>query len=265
MINVDAFFNDSTVNVFTDASIKNHGQITESIAGAIIVRGTEDFKEQCYTRLLPSTNNEGEIYAIYMGILKCVEIKNICNGKYTTFNIFSDSRISVYGLREWYLAWIKNSREAFSDKLINSSGEEVKNQQLFIQCFNTILNNGIHINLYHIRGHINIKSKKDRKKFIKDFMESNNITDIPSDNLIDALIHYNDIVDTTSRALLLPRGKSAKIQTITAINKNIPCNEFQGLKIKSEYLFTHEMCKITKEKRKYQQLIRTTTNFNNKK
>ena len=67
MIDKIVFFNENTVNVFTDASVKNHGQVTESIAGACIVDEFGNYKFN-RVRLIPSTNNEGEIYAIYMGL-----------------------------------------------------------------------------------------------------------------------------------------------------------------------------------------------------
>lgn len=254
MISCGAFFNGHTVNVFTDASVKNHGKVTESIPGAVTVLGANETINERYVRLIPSTNNEGEIYAIYMGILECIRARNTWS-VFDTFNIFSDSKISVYGLREWYQGWIVNSVN--TDRLINSSGKEVKNQEIFIKCFDTILDSGIHINIYHIRGHIDLNKESEYDKFVNDFMQSNNIEDCPSRDLVQMLVHFNDRVDTGSRNLLLPNGRD--IPTITAIHKDIPFTSFEGLPIKSEYLFTHDKMRITNEKKRYASLISCNT------
>lgn len=259
MISKDLFFKDvDTINVFTDASVKNHGQVTESIAGAVIHlnKGANiNVPLLRYTRLIPSTNNEGEIYAIYMGILACLDIKNIFPDRAFTFNLFSDSRICILGLREWYDSWVNNTIQMQTDHLVNSSGQEVKNQQIFLRCFNTIINNNLKINMYHIRGHINLNSKESRKTFAKDFRESNHLRELPSQDLIAELVRINDIVDTSSRALLLPAGKNIQIPTIMGTHKKSDMKEFQGVPIKSEFLFTHDMMKITNEKKRYAHLV----------
>lgn len=260
MIDCEMIFNDHTINVFTDASVKNHGKVTESLPGAVVVLGNDGTVNEKYVRLIPSTNNEGEIHAIYMGILECIKARDESKGIFDTFNIFSDSRISVYGLREWYQGWLANSNH--TDKLISSSGEEVKNQEIFIKCFNAILNSDIHISIYHIRGHIDLRKESEYEKFTKDFMQSNNIKDYPSRELIQTLVHFNDWVDVGSRELLLPNGRD--IPTITAIDRDIPFSSYEGLPVKSEYLFTHDKMHITKEKKKYASLISCNTNFDNK-
>lgn len=254
MISYESFFNEHTVNVFTDASVKNHGKVTESVAGIATVLGESGFIDEKYVRLIPSTNNEGEIYAIYMAILQCINVKNT----FDTFNIFSDSLISVKGLREWYDGWFKNS--VHTNRLINSSGEEVKNQEIFMNCFNAILGSDIHINLYHIRGHIDLRKESDYNKFVKDFMESNNIEDCPSKELITSIVHFNDWVDVGSRELLLPHGR--KIPTITAVQKDIKLDSLFGVPIiKPEFLFTPDKFKITTEKKRYASLISCNTKF----
>lgn len=265
MIGKEAFFSDaSTINVFTDASVKNHGQVTESIAGAVIQLNNGaniNVPLLRYTRLIPSTNNEGEIYAIYMGILACTEIKNLYPDKEFTFNIFSDSRICIFGLREWYRGWINNTIDMRADALISSSGEEVKNQQLFLRCFDAILSGNIHINLYHVRGHIDIRKSAQAKEFAKDFKEANHLNDYPSFELIKELVRINDIVDKSSRDLLLPAGIGISIPTIMGAHKKSNMDSFYGIKINSEYLFEHDITKIVNEKKRYTQLVNLKTNL----
>lgn len=266
MIGKDAFFKDAdTINVFTDASVKNHGQVTESIAGAIIqLNGRNDIHVPLlrYTRLVPSTNNEGEIYAIYMGILACIEIRDLYPDINFTFNLFSDSRICILGLREWYNGWVNNAIKMNSDCLISSSGQKVKNEQIFLRCFNAIINSNIHINMYHVRGHINLNNKESRKVFAKDFREANGLRELPSQDLIAELVRINDIVDTTSRSLLLPAGKSIAIPTIMGTHKKSSMTQFHGLQIKSEYLFKQDMNNIVNQKKRYAELVDHKKIFN---
>lgn len=261
MIGCEAFFNNHTANVFTDASVKNHGKITEVISGMVSITGhiNDPTIIENYIRLLPSTNNEGEIYAIYMAILHCIELRNSSNGKYDTFNIFSDSKISVFGLREWYDGWLKNSREIGSNRLISSSGKEVANQEIFLKCFNAIINNDIHINVYHIRGHIDLTHNNQYEQFVEDFMVSNGIHNTPLKELIQVLVHFNDLVDVGTRERLIPHARN--LRTITATEKDIDFSSYKGISIKSEYLFTHDMAKVSKEKNRYASLISCNTNF----
>lgn len=266
MIEKEAFFGDPyTVNVYTDASVKNHGQVTESIAGIIVSPNNEIYikipnMEYSFTRLIPSTNNEGEIYAIYMGIIKCIEIRNAFPNINITFNLFSDSRISILGLREWYFGWIKNTTEMQSSFLINSSGEEVKNQQIFLRCFNAIISAHIHINFYHVRGHMKI-DRKSYKIFAKDFKSSNHLNDFPSEELMKQLIYMNNEIDNTSRSLLLPEGKDKNIPTIMGTHKKSSMKDFEGVPIRSEYLFIHDMRNIINNKKRYAALTNHKKKF----
>lgn len=248
------FFNDDTINVFTDASVKNHGQVTESIAGALLVDNKSNHILK-RVRLIPSTNNEGEIYAIFMGLSLISKHMALNKDKKYTYNLFSDSKISVYGLREWYSSWIKYS--VGSDHFVSSSGDPVKNQEIFVRCMDMIIANNMNVNIYHVRGHMKANNHIQYQKFIKDFKESNYLSSIPTNELVRELIRLNDIVDNATRSALLPEGAIIDdIPTIMGTHKKDSMNEFMGVRIKKEFLFTHNMKNIVKEKKKYASLIR---------
>lgn len=191
--NVSSVFNTKTLNIFTDASVsqKDH----KTCPGYVSYIGNDRINER-YVILDQSTNNEGEIYAIYMAIQEAIWKKPFVS----RINIFSDSRISVMGLREWIPDWINNQRESI---LYNSSGEVVKNQELFLSCMYFILYYNLEIHLYHIRGHLNPKNEKDIRKFIDSFKTENECVFFqPSVSLATTMMDCNAHIDNLTRKYL---------------------------------------------------------------
>lgn len=251
MIGKETFFNENTINIFTDASVRDHGDIVESVAGSVGI--IPEMQPVCrYTRLIGSTNNEGEVYAIYMGILMAIDYITYSRGP-KIINLFSDSKISVFGLRDWYHGWISYSLN--SDKLISSSGQPVKNQEIFIRCMNLIIYYGLKINIYHLRGHIDPSKQRDYYKFLSDFVRSNYLKDEPSRELINTLSEFNNMVDYNTRLLLLPEGGSHDIPTIT-INGKYPKDNYIGVPVKPAFMFNPTKDKIVNEKKRYSILIK---------
>jgi len=196
-----AFFN--AVNTYTDASIvkdpEGNGFITCAgfvtvFHGEIIDSGTQIVSE--------ATNNYGEIMAIYMGIQSLLKFKD-----YDTFlNLFSDSRISVLGLREWIYSWVKNMHpETYI--LVNSSGTEVMNQEVFCNIVNYIVQNNTHLSLYHQRGHQDPTNVKDMEVVRESFLSQNNVA-LP-DDIIREICYYNNMVDEMTRNILLESLESS--------------------------------------------------------
>lgn len=113
-----------------------------------------------------ATNNSSEILAIWVGVVEALKIRNKYPG--SIFRLFSDSKISLYGLRDWLKNWVNNIRD--DGILMSSSGTPVMNQQRFIDIFNLIVENNLRIELYHQRGHVNdghVSLEKARSHFIK--------------------------------------------------------------------------------------------------
>lgn len=188
-----SFFN--AVNTYTDASIvKDEFNNFITCAGYITVFHNEILSYG--TRVVYSaTNNYGEILAIYMGIQNLLSYK-----EHDTFlNLFSDSMISVNGLKTWVYNWLR-SMDPTTKMLINSNGNTVANQEIYCNIINYIVQNNTHINLYHQRGHLNPSNVKHMELIKQTFVETNN-TDI-TDDIIREICYYNDMVDNMTRDIL---------------------------------------------------------------
>ena len=181
-------FNIGTLNICTDASVKNLGNKYISCAGCICVitkeNGSTEVIEEKYFVLDDASNNRGELYAICQAILLAIKYRN----NFNTINILSDSQFSIFGLREWVYKWRKN---IVNDTYVNVSGKSVANQDLFKFAIHTILSSNIHINFYHQKGHS--YTTKGMKKARNVFRNSNGF-DLP-DVELEAICYYNDLVD----------------------------------------------------------------------
>ncbi len=144
---------DNTLCIFTDASCTQVSKNTIVCPGYIMTYGNQIYGRSGYQILTHSTNNRGELYAILMGISDMIiSIHHINPEKII---LFSDSRISVLGIREWIYDWFKNINDG---KLYSNSGKLVANQDIILQIVNLIQSNQIRINILHTKGH---------QKFIK--------------------------------------------------------------------------------------------------
>lgn len=156
------------INLFCDASIDLERKI--ACGGCYIT--CQDSSNQIYEigkRMIiqkNATNNSAEILAIWIGVVEAIKLRQIYPG--AVFRLFSDSKISLYGLRDWMKNWIANIKS--DGTLISSSGQPVANQQKFIDIFNIIVENNLRIEFYHQRGHVNegkISMDKARSSFVK--------------------------------------------------------------------------------------------------
>ena len=92
MILYNNIFNDKTLNIFTDASVYKSKNIIFGSPGYVAVIGEQIVDERSII-LTESTNNESELYAIYMAIQYA-----LCNrDKVEVINIFSDSQFAIFG------------------------------------------------------------------------------------------------------------------------------------------------------------------------
>ena len=190
-------FNHYTLNIFTDASVKKINNETISCSGALVELNGQ-ILETDYNVNRHSTNNDGEIKAIYLGVLKAIKYRNLIP-QLTRINLFSDSRICVMGLREWIYNWMNNIN---GFRMYSSSGQEVANQDIIIEIIRTILVNNLSINILHIKGHVNVNNVDPKNKhsivYAKKVYKEINGLDITIDT-IKSLCRYNDIVDNITR------------------------------------------------------------------
>ena len=187
----DMFFNDSTVNIFTDASITRYCQETIGCAGNNIMVGNMIVAQPMWI-IRNTTNNNSEITAILMAVMNALKYKDTHR-----INIFSDSKICVFGLKDWIYKWVRNVTP--DGIMISSQGKPVANQDIILRIIYFILQHNLYVNLYHVNGHINPNNISQLEEAKKTFMVSNNIRGDIDLELIKKLETGNAIVDKITR------------------------------------------------------------------
>lgn len=192
------------INIFCDASIDTDKKI--ACGGCYIVAQESEpytsFSPLRYKMYLQhnATNNSAEILAIWTGVTEAIKIRQQYPN--AIFRLFSDSKISLYGLRDWMKNWIKNSQRRGTDVLINSSGQEVANQQYFIDIYNLIVETGLKIELYHQRGHVGESGGVNLERARIQFIRANKVS---PENLgldIQFLSQCNSYIDNMTRSAI---------------------------------------------------------------
>lgn len=190
-ISENIVFNDYTLNLFTDASIKKIQDETIGCSGVIATIG-DQFVDKELALIRDTTNGDSEIKAIELGVNMALLYKD----KVKHINLFSDSKTSICGLREWIFNWVTSSTGNILEK---SDGQPVKNQSVYINIINTIIDNDLRINFYHQVGHVNL-SKPDSLERAKDlFIKYNYIQCDVDIDLIKKISHINILVDNDTR------------------------------------------------------------------
>ena len=109
-------------------------------------------------KLFNTTNNESALYAIYLGILQAVKFRSMMPNKIKQIYLFSDSKISLIGIREWIYKWVNNVKDGL---MLSSSGKPVANQAIILRCIQLMLENDLEVVLSHTDGHVNLSVKKE--------------------------------------------------------------------------------------------------------
>ena len=162
-------------NIFCDASIKTFEDgVTIGCAGAIGMHGNK--KDMWRYQIVPATtNNNSEITAMFLA----VELALVARQFYKNINVFSDSKICVFGIRHWYEGWLRNMDE--NGVLYGSNGAPVANQEIFKDVMRFVLQNELKFNLYHQKGHVT-NTKESMANALSVFRVSNKM-DISEQNL----------------------------------------------------------------------------------
>src|SRR5574344_254542 len=188
-----SFFN--AINTYTDASLTTDKYGNTVTCSGFITTFQGKIIDQGRLVVVGSTNNYGEIMAIEMGV------KNLLSyaGNNAFLNLFSDSEISVMGLKYWIYGWLRD-RDPNTFRLRSSTGQEVANQEVFCNVIDHITKAGIRFNIYHQRGHKNPNKPFDVHTVIKTFKRVNG-EDIGRD-IVQEICRYNDTVDVGTRDYL---------------------------------------------------------------
>ena len=184
----------TALNVFCDASVTKTGETYTSCPGYAVVNKGRIIKSD-YKVVYNTTNNYGEIYAIRMGI-KAVYDMGYKLGTVSRINLFSDSQISILGLREWIFKWYKNLNSDMQMMSIEKK-VEISNQEVYNSIVNLIAYEGIPIHLYHQLGHKNYRNNTHLNKVINSFNLVNKIR--LSIDEARFICYYNEFVDRFTR------------------------------------------------------------------
>lgn len=197
-IHREDFVNPNVINIFTDASMSPGGDNNGFVPGCygfITMQGEIEINSGLYIDTF-CTVNRAEIKGIKCAVLEAIRLRNA--GFRGMINIFSDSQISVMGIREWIFNW--NQR---GNSLITSSGKEVANQSEFIEIVLLIVQYNPFVNFYHINGHINVHDTKSLYKAISTFKRSNMNHNTPDNNIDFGFIKFvslcNNEIDNRTR------------------------------------------------------------------
>lgn len=189
-----------TLNIFTDASIikTDYGE-TIGCSGAICLENNNISK---YEITRDSTNNIAEITAVLLAVQLAIENRD----KFDVVNIWADSQWSIFGLTKWIRSWINNMDNFI---MYNSSGDPVKNQQLFGIIIRLITDSNLRVNFYHIKGHVDPRNISSVQNAVNVFERSNGCS-ISRDKIYHA-INMNNLVDKTTRDLLQKYKKEDRL------------------------------------------------------
>lgn len=192
---IENFVNDYTLNIFTDASIRRlNKKRSAGCHGAIILLGNQKLDDD-YRICTDSTSNNSEIKGIRLGVGLALKWRTVY--PVSNINLFSDSQISIFGIRDRIFNW-----KLVGNDLVGYGDNKIKNQSVFIEILNMIVRNQLCINFYHQKGHINPEKYNDINIAIHVFSASNFVREDIDPEFIKFISYYNDIVDRTSRDYL---------------------------------------------------------------
>ncbi len=189
--------NKNTLNIFSDASMRKRGDILDSCYGSVAVC-QDDIVDELFRINSECTVPAGEI----RGIRCSLSLAHKWKYMFKNINIFSDSQIALFGLRDYIYNWKYNP----ADNMFYNGKNKlnlVKNQELYLECFQllNILKETNIVNLYHQCGHVD-NGRDNLINAIEVFKKSNNIHGKVDYNTIRYISIYNNYVDSKSRSFI---------------------------------------------------------------
>lgn len=192
-------FNPDSICIFTDSSFRKDKHLSQTIAigttaPAYCVYNGDYCIEQGFHILHNSTSQQGELYAMLLGVMVAYKYRN-----YPHIRIFADNQNAVFSVREWIFKWVM---ETSNGRHTLGPDGRINNQDYIMDIIYTIISNNIYLEFYHIKGHVNIK---DRESVLvaKDLFErSNPFVGRVDDATIYQLAMGNNAVDEYSTVML---------------------------------------------------------------
>lgn len=181
-------------DIFCDASVGP--ELYGACAGFLVENRSVPIARQMFKLIQPNgTNNSGEVAAV-AGAVNFAANWTHQMSQYnapTHFNIFSDSLITIRGIREWMLTWCKNAN---GNCLKNAAGKDVSNQEYYKYIYWLVTSFPVSLSFYHQPGHVT----KDFEIVEPEFIKQNGGTTLEQVGLTPAHICMsNDEVDRETR------------------------------------------------------------------
>lgn len=217
-------FNDQSISIFTDASFKAFGKYNGlgTVCSGACVYNNDILIDQQYFIDTNKTVQQGELYAILMGISMMYRYRNFKN-----IRLFSDSQTSIFAIRDRIFKWL-NLQKKYGGVL--DEGGEIKNVDYIMNIVHTLLANNIPIELYHVKGHVNVNSNDSVINAINVFRSSNNINLNIDYDLIKQLAICNDQVDRFTKFMLNYNTDYASYRNAISFDYNgIDINSYRSL------------------------------------
>lgn len=204
-LKLSQFYNEGTLNIFCDASIiGKHGDFTGCYGAVAVIM--DSIIDAEYRLASNTTNNNCEI----KGIRLALHLANKWKNQFRFINIFSDSQISVFGIRDYIYKWKYNPKDGL---LYGTAGTPVINQSVFIECHDILMNLALApnctIEILHQSGHVS-NGYNELREAAMIFSRSNNIPGNIDLNFIRYISTYNNYIDHETRSRLRRSNKNIK-------------------------------------------------------
>lgn len=192
-------FNQDSICIFTDSSFKKaknapSNSAIGTTAPAFCVIHEDCCIEQGFHILHNSTSQQGELYAMLLGVMTAYKYRS-----YPHIRLFSDNQNAVFSVREWIFKW---AMETANGRQTLGPNGRINNQEYIMDIVYTIISNNIFLELYHVKGHVDIKSWESVKHSKVLFERSNPFVGKVDDALIYQLAMGNNMVDEYSTVML---------------------------------------------------------------
>ena len=182
-----------TLKICCDASVRYIGNRCFTCSGAVSIN-TGVTK---YEILADSTNNRGELWAVYLGCRMALEERNRWPGRFERINVYSDSKLVIVGLTQWIHQWLKTAQKTTGGKYFNSSGKLVANQNMYQMIITFCCINQLEVHFYNQKGHVNVNSRESLEEANDQFFSVNRYWLDPQELIL--ISNYNNYIDQTTR------------------------------------------------------------------
>lgn len=194
---IEMIHNSETLNLFSDASMRTIGKGKLGTCYGSVAVCKDDIIDEVFRVQSLSTVPAAEIRGIRCSITLALQYRY----RYRCINIFSDSQIALFGLRDYIYNWYYNP----GDNMLYNRHQKlpVKNQELYIETFLMLeeLRRTNIVGLFHQSGHVD-SFVDDLRESIRVFKKSNNISGKVDYNVARYIALYNNYVDNKSRSMI---------------------------------------------------------------